>query len=261
MYFLYLELLIPNKCRVSDNMAKEMVIVMIVSMGLLFLSSAIEPYERPFSISDRSISKPYLRHETITFAEITAVSVVIPLVLMFVILRINTIERVYEVYFYLSFLLACLITSSIVENMKNIIGRLRPDFLSRCSPAGGKCTGNPRVILEGRRSFPSGHTSIAACGFIFLMLFASKEFGLPRLRAKMNQVFVFLLYLAFLMVPIAVGASRVMDSKHFISDVVGGGVIGVLVGVARFKRLEMDIVKERYKNVIVNDINGAENQA
>lgn len=230
-------------------MVREMVIVMIVSVGLLFLSSVVEPYERPFSISDRSISKLHLRHETITFVEITAISVVIPLMLMFVTLRINPIEKVYEVYFYLSFLLACLVTSSIVENMKNMIGRLRPDFLSRCSPTGGKCTGNPRLIIEGRKSFPSGHTSIAACGFIFLMLFVSKEFRLPRLRAKINQVFVFLLYFAFLMVPIAVGVSRVMDSKHFISDVIGGGVIGALVGIARFKRLEMDIVKERYKNI------------
>ncbi|WEL39716.1 phosphatidic acid phosphatase [Encephalitozoon hellem] len=230
-------------------MMREMAVVTIVSIGLLFFSMSADPYERPFVIGDRSISRPYVRHETITFTEITVVSVVIPLIFMFGTLRINTIENTCEAYFYLSFIIACLATSAIVENMKNMVGRLRPDFLSRCSPVGGKCTGSPKLILEGRRSFPSGHTSIAACSFIFLVLFASKESKLPRIRAKLNQVFVFLLYFTLLVVPVAVGASRVMDNKHFVSDVIGGGIIGALVGIARFKRLEATAVQERYKSI------------
>jgi hypothetical protein len=38
-------------------------------------------------------------------------------------------------------------------------GRLRPDFYARCQLAGGVCTGDPDVILEGRKSFVSGHAS------------------------------------------------------------------------------------------------------
>ncbi|ADM12464.1 membrane associated phosphatidic acid phosphatase [Encephalitozoon intestinalis ATCC 50506] len=228
-------------------MTREMLAITIVSIGLLFLSSTVEPYERPFNVNDRSISKSYLYHDTITFVEIAAISILAPLGIMFGTFRINIVKRVDEIYFYMSFLVACLFTSAIVENMKNVVGRLRPDFLDRCIPVGGKCTGDPSIVMEGRKSFPSGHTSIAACGFMFLAFFIYKELSLPELRAKVNRGIVFMLYSLFLMVPIAVGASRVIDNKHFASDVVGGGIIGALAGIARLKHLETTIVAERYK--------------
>lgn len=57
--------------------------------------------------------------------------------------------------------------------IKGRVGRFRPDFFSRCQWDATReiCTGIPAVIQEGRRSFPSGHSSSAFFGCVFLVLF------------------------------------------------------------------------------------------
>jgi diacylglycerol diphosphate phosphatase/phosphatidate phosphatase len=67
-------------------------------------------------------------------------------------------------------------------------GRLRPDFLSRCqyNAEQGKCTGDPQVIWEGRRSFPSGHSSNSFAGLGFLSLWLALALGV-RHRASQDK--------------------------------------------------------------------------
>lgn len=95
----------------------------------------------------------------------------------------------------------------ITNGMKNLFGKPRPDLLSRCNPdianfskyvvggenvAGGFqrlvsaaiCQGmadreDAQDILEdGFRSYPSGHSSSAAAGLIYLSLFISSKFAI-----------------------------------------------------------------------------------
>lgn len=226
---------------------KSMIVVSIMSAMLLLFAHSTEPRKRPFDAEDESISKPHMPGDTVAFAEAAAVSVGVPLLLMFGTFHINAVERREEMCFYASFLGSLLASSAIVENAKVHYGRLRPDFLSRCKPSGSRCTGSPERVVEGRKSFPSGHTSIACCGFVFLALFVSREARLPRLREKVGRALTGVLCLVFLMVPVGVGISRVMDNKHFATDVMGGAVVGALVGAAGFKYVETKVVPERYK--------------
>ncbi|KAJ3043354.1 hypothetical protein HDV00_005358 [Rhizophlyctis rosea] len=63
--------------------------------------------------------------------------------------------------------------------LKMWAGRLRPDFLSRCrwSSEENRCLGDAQLIIEGRRSFPSGHSSNAFAGFGFLSLWIAGHLG------------------------------------------------------------------------------------
>jgi diacylglycerol diphosphate phosphatase / phosphatidate phosphatase len=106
-----------------------------------------------------------------------------------------------------------------------ILGRLRPDFLDRCQwdPLQHACTGfvgglfftessltKHRVankILDGRKSFPSGHSSSAFVGMTFVVLFlAGKTAGLcfsvspspvPFLRSRLTRLCLVLSPFAF----------------------------------------------------------------
>ena len=62
----------------------------------------------------------------------------------------------------MAFLFTCIV--------KCLVGRLRPDFISRCNPVHGVCTGDPKIVMEGRKSFPSGHSTLVFSGLGFVSL-------------------------------------------------------------------------------------------
>ena len=103
------------------------------------------------------------------------------------------------------------------NGMKNLFGKPRPDMLSRCKPdldniqkyivGGGLlpgdlnalvsadiCTNTDKALLDdGFRSFPSGHSSSAAAGLIYLSLFLASKFAVtlpflpPTSSAALNE--------------------------------------------------------------------------
>lgn len=134
----------------------------------------------------------------------------------------------------LSFLLTGIVTNVI----KNWAGRPRPDFLSRCQPEGfdlqapqfqllptiPKCTGNEAEIVEGRRSFPSGHSSysFSIYGFIALVFYHHLLFPCAHLIGGWRLVS----FVAALMPPLYCGISRTMDYRHHWDDVFIGSFMG-----------------------------------
>ena len=69
-------------------------------------------------------------------------------------------------------------------------------------------------------SFPSGHVAAAVVLYGVVAIIASRH-----LR---NRAAIVLLWLVAIVVPLAVGASRMYRGMHYLTDVMGGGVLGTV---------------------------------
>ena len=108
-----------------------------------------------------------------------------------------------------SFIVAgVIIISTIVNNVvKIIIRRARPTVLA--------------LVTEKSFSFPSGHTmaSVSLYGILLYLVLKSK------LDKKLKVVFSTFLVL----LPILVGISRIYLGAHFASDVIGAGIMSIIL--------------------------------
>ncbi|RZC57333.1 hypothetical protein C5167_004637 [Papaver somniferum] len=128
-------------------------------------------------------------------------------------------------------LFAVLITGVLTDAIKDDVGRPRPDFFWRCFPDGEGvfdtvtknflCTGDKKVIKEGHKSFPSGHTSWSFAGLGYLAWYLA---GKVRVFDRMGHVAKLCLLFLPLLVASLVGVSRVDDYWHYWQDVFAGGL-------------------------------------
>lgn len=135
----------------------------------------------------------------------------------------------------------------ITSFIKLYVGYLRPNFYSRCefSVANVQCESEDNnILIDARRSFPSGHASLSFSCMAFLSLFFFGKVGLHRLKAThigVNEVSplevqkYYLKKRALSMIattPISlavlISASRVRDDWHHPADIVCGSLIGLL---------------------------------
>jgi len=141
--------------------------------------------------------------------------------------------------FHVSIICLALILSingTLTNSFKLIIGNTRPDFLDRCQPdltqiqegdpsayyTAQICTQkDTRLLYDGLKSTPSGHSSFIMSGLGFIYFWQCKFILGNPLR---NIWCLFLIAIVMI--------SRIVDHKHHWYDVISGGFLGVSIVIA-----------------------------
>ena len=230
-------------------------ILILISCILSIHYTNIEPFQRGFFCSDSSLKYPYIKETVST----NLCFILWILISLFIILTSQVIKRSFSIKILYDILLGGLICILATDIVKYSVGKLRPHFLSLCNPDYNNvcydesayykdendeelldeffekyvnetniCSiENSRLIDNARLSFPSGHASYSFYFTTFLILYMKKNIK------DLKYIGNILPYINLLLILLAtwISFTRVNDYYHFTSDVVFGGLGGIVIAL------------------------------
>jgi diacylglycerol diphosphate phosphatase/phosphatidate phosphatase len=155
-----------------------------------------------------------------------------------------------------------LITAAVFQVfVKWLIGGLRPHFLAVCKPdvtglqvGNGYrqimydrkvCTGDESEINDSLESMPSGHTTAAFAGFVFLYLYLNAKLKVfSNYHPAMWKLIV--LYMPILGA-VLIGGALTIDEYHNWYDVFAGAVIGTTMAFSAYRMVYASVWDFRCK--------------
>jgi len=202
----------------------------LLAIGISFACYFIPSYSRLFELHDPYISSLHLSTQTVPVPLLILLCGILPsLILFFYEYNRDSSNAMALFGTIFGLILAIIAGNAVTDVLKLSVGRLRPDFLSRCQWNGEQCIGIPAVVAEGRRSFPSGHATIAFAGMSYLAFYIA---GRCRLFHKnhmwQTKLIGAISVLVSLTIATCIGYSRVYDHWHYVTDVIMGSGMGIL---------------------------------
>ncbi|TFL06864.1 acid phosphatase/Vanadium-dependent haloperoxidase [Pterulicium gracile] len=165
-------------------------------------------------------------------------------------------------------LLKSLITGAVFQVwIKWLIGGLRPHFYAVCqpnipqgqAPSGNGfaalmydrsvCTGDPKQINDALESFPSGHSTAAFAGLIYLALYLNAQ--LKVMSAHNSQYWKMILLFCPVLGAVLIAGALTVDKYHNWYDVVAGGIIGTAVSLVAFRSTFASVWDFRFNHIVL----------
>ncbi|XP_076460894.1 phospholipid phosphatase 5-like [Babylonia areolata] len=166
---------------------------------------------------------------------ITVISVPMVVLLAFYIVRKDKEDFIQAA---LGVTMSLFVAGCITNFIKLAVGRPRPDFLSRCYPEGipdhdivtdtRKCSGREESVLQGLKSFPSGHSSMSFSSLGFVSLYIGGKLQVFHQGGR-GVGWRFIVFLLPLLWSLMIAVSRTSDYHHHWQDVTVGAILGLVV--------------------------------
>lgn len=215
-------------------------------MAVLFVGVeySVEPYVRYIpQVEIEELNYP-LKDDTVPAWVIPLGGLLLPL-LVFTAYRVLWKCEAREFHdLILGSLMNVMLTACVTSTLKEMVGRPRPDYFRRCFPDGVmefNDSGYPlchpvseSILREGRKSFPSGHSSWSMCTLSFLSFFLM---GKLQVFSGTQMFWKYVVSLLPFFVAVGVGVTRVNDYWHHWTDVAAGALIGLAISFSIYIQL------------------------
>ncbi|KAL6879270.1 phosphatidic acid phosphatase type 2/haloperoxidase [Trichoderma novae-zelandiae] len=227
----------------------------------------------PVTFSDGEIVWPEfgypLRKEIIPIWLAAFLAAMIPIVVILLMqIRIRSFWDVNNSIIGLLYALICAAVFQVF--LKWLIGGLRPHFLAVCKPDLSRvttsgldrtgfqqiyftrdiCTGDPDQIDDSLESFPSGHTTAAFAGFVYLSLYLN-----AKLKVFANYhpaMWKLVAVYAPILGATLIGGALTIDEFHNWYDVFAGAVIGTVMAFSAYRMTYAAIWDWRFNHIPLN---------
>jgi len=208
-----------------------------------------------------------MRHEIVPIWLATLLGALVPIA-VFLICQIR-IRSFWDISNAVIGLLYSLITAAVFQVfLKWLVGGLRPHFLTVCKPnipaqtaetGNGLrqimydrtiCTGDPDEVDDSLQSFPSGHSTAAFAGFVFLYLYLNAKlkvwWNYHRAMRKLIAT-----YAPILGATLIAGALTI-DEYHNWYDCLAGTIIGTVMAFSAYRMVYGSIWDWRTNHIPLN---------